>query len=98
MTKKTEEQTSLLPWILMIPFAEQIFFLILCVVLAPSVWGIFLLYRGNILLGFSVLALWIAAFAWFATFLNRKSLVQFWISIPLTLLVVCSAIYVFFAP
>jgi hypothetical protein len=98
MTQKTEEPTHLLPWILMIPFAEQIFFLILCVVLAPSVWGIFLLYRGSILLGFSVLTLWTAAFAWFAIFLNRKNLVQFWISIPLALLVICSAIYVFFAP
>ena len=98
MSKKTEEPTHLLPWILMIPFAEQIFFLLLCIVLAPSVWGIFLLYRGNILLGFSVLTVWTAAFAWFSTFLNRKNLVQFWISIPLTLLVVCSAIYVFFAP
>ena len=98
MTKKAEEPTTLLPWILMIPFAEQIFYLLFFVVLAPSVWGIFLLYRGNFLLGFSVLTLWTAAFAWFSTFLNRKNLVQFWISIPLTLLVVFSAIYVFFAP
>ena len=97
MTQKTEEQTHLMTWILMIPFAEQLFFLLLCIVLAPSVWGIFLVYRGNFLLGFSVFAVWAAVFTWFSTFLNRKNLVQFWISIPLTLLVVCSAIYVFFA-
>jgi hypothetical protein len=82
----------------MIPFAEQLFFLIFCVVLAPSVWGIFLLYLGDLLLGFSVLTFWTIVFAWFVTFLNRKKLVQFWISIPLTLLVVCSAIYAFFSP
>ena len=97
MTEKTEEPTHLLPWILMIPFAEHLFFLLFFVVLAPSVWGIFLLYLGNLLLRFAVLTIWTATFAWFVTFLNRKNLVQFWVSVPLTLLVVCSAIYVFFA-
>jgi hypothetical protein len=98
MTKEQDESTSLTPWILMLPFAEQVFCLILFVVLAPSVWGIYLLYRGHLLFGFSVLSLWTIAFARFAIFVNHKKLVRFWISIPVALLVVFSAIYVFFSP
>jgi hypothetical protein len=98
MTEKTDESTSLQPWIMMLPFAEQLFCIILFVLLAPSVFGIFLIYLGKLAYGFAVLSIWIAAFAWFAVFRDRKKIVRLWISIPLALLAVFGAIYAFFAP
>ena len=82
----------------MLPFAEQLFYIILFVLLAPSVLGIFLIYLGKLAYGFVVLSIWVAAFAWFASFIDRKKIVRLWISIPLALLVVFGAIYVFFSP
>jgi hypothetical protein len=57
MTEKTDESTSLQPWIMMLPFAEQFFFIILVALLAPSVLGIFLIYLGQLAYGFAVLSI-----------------------------------------
>ena len=98
MTEKTDESTSLQPWIMMLPFAEQLFSFILFVLLAPSVIGIFLIYLGELAYGFALLSIWIVVFVWFAIFIDRKKIVRLWISIPLALLAFFGAIYAFFAP
>ncbi len=82
----------------MLPFAEQIFTLLLFILLAPSVWGVFLIYQGQLASGLAVLGIWVAAFIGIAIFLNQKRVVRLWVSIPSALLVFLAAIFVFFAP
>ena len=81
----------------MLPFAEQFFCIALFVFLVPSVLGIFLIFLGQLALGFAVLSIWAATFAWLAVFIDRKKIVRLWISILLALFTVFGALYVFFA-
>ena len=64
--------------------------------LAPAVLGIYLVSRGRLLSGASLLAVWIVAFGWFAAFLQRRQFGRLWITVPSAALVLIAWVFIFF--
>jgi hypothetical protein len=64
--------------------------------LAPAICGIYLVSRGRLLSGASLLAVWMVAFGWFAVFLQRRQFARVWITVPSAALVLIACVFIFF--
>ena len=90
--------TSYVPRWLYFPFAEQVFVLALLVLLVPGGWSIYLLSRGQVIVGVLVLVLWAALFGGLALFLHKRMNMRLWVSVPSALLVLVACVVSFFSP
>ena len=93
-----EHETLHVPRWMLLPFVEQLFVVVLFGLLAPGAWAVFLLSRGSLLSGITVLAAWAVAFGWLALFLQRRNRVRLWVTVPSAVLVLIASIVVFFSP
>jgi len=95
---ENREGTSYVPRWLYFPFAEQVFVLALLVLLVPGGWSIYLLSRGQVIVGVLVLVLWAALFGGLALFLHKRMNIRLWVSVPSALLVLVACVVAFFSP
>jgi len=97
-SNETREGAAHVPRWLYFPFAEQVFVVTLFILLAPGIWSIYLLSRGQVINGVIILALWAALFGWLAVFLHKRMRIRLWVSVPSAIFVLVACIVVFFSP